>query len=101
MTEADVLDALRGVEDPEAGMNIVDLGLVYGVDISPAAVGVAMTMTSPSCPAGPWLVSEATGALGAALPEGTRVEVSLVWEPAWTPQRMSPEARARFGWARK
>jgi metal-sulfur cluster biosynthetic enzyme len=99
VTEAHVLDALRGVEDPEAGMSIVDLGLVYGVVISPAAVKVTMTMTSPACPAGPYLVEEATAAVRSAVPPDTAVDVALVWEPAWTPERMSAEARARFGWS--
>jgi metal-sulfur cluster biosynthetic enzyme len=99
VTEAHVLDALRGVEDPEAGMSIVDLGLVYGVVVSPSAVKVTMTMTSPACPAGPYLVDEVAAAVRAIAPPGTAVDVALVWEPAWTPERMSAEARARFGWS--
>lgn len=90
--------ALRGVEDPEAGMSIVDLGLVYGVSVGPGRVHVRMTMTSPACPAAPYLVDEAIAAIRAVAPSGTDVEVELVWDPPWTPERMSAEARGRFGW---
>ena len=99
MTELEVREALRSVEDPEAGMNIVDLGLVYEIDAQPGKVRVQMTMTSPACPVGPYLVDEAAAAVRAAAPDGTEVQVDLVWEPPWTPERMSPEAQGRFGWA--
>jgi len=99
MTELEVREALRSVEDPEAGMNIVDLGLVYAINAQPGRVRVEMTMTSPACPVGPYLVDEAEAAVRAAASDGTEVQVDLVWEPPWTPERMSPEARGRFGWA--
>jgi metal-sulfur cluster biosynthetic enzyme len=99
MNEADVTQALRTVEDPEAGMNIVDLGLVYGVSVEPGKVRVEMTMTSPACPVGAYLVDESGAAIRAVAPEGTDVQVDLVWEPPWTPERMSPEAQSRFGWS--
>jgi len=99
MDEAEVLEALKGVQDPEAGMSIVDLGLVYGVAVQPGRVHVRMTVTSPACPAAPYLVDEATAAVRALAPEGTEVEVELVWEPPWTPERMSSEAQKRFGWS--
>jgi metal-sulfur cluster biosynthetic enzyme len=98
MTEQEVREALRSVEDPEAGMNIVDLGLVYGIVALPGSVQVEMTMTSPACPVGAYLVDEAVAAIRALAPEGTEVRVDLVWEPPWTPERMSPQARSRFGW---
>ena len=91
--------ALASVEDPEAGMSIVDLGLVYAVGIEPQRVRVAMTMTSPACPVAPYLVDEATAAIRAIAPEGTDVQVELVWDPPWTPERMSAEAQSRFGWS--
>jgi len=94
-----VREALKSVEDPEAGMNIVDLGLVYAIEARPERVRVEMTMTSPACPVGAYLVDEAVAAIRAAAAEGTEVEVDLVWEPPWTPERMSPEARRRFGWS--
>ena len=98
MNSEEVVQALRAVEDPEAGMSIVDLGLVYRVDASDSRVRVEMTMTSPACPAASYLVDEATAAVRATAPEGTDVEVTLVWDPPWTPERMSADARNRFGW---
>ena len=99
MEEDAVREALRSVEDPEAGMSIVDLGLVYGIDVQPGKVSVEMTMTSPACPVAPYLVDESAAAIRAVAPEGTDVEIALVWEPPWTPERMSPEAQKRFGWS--
>lgn len=99
MTELEVREALKSVEDPEAGMNIVDLGLVYAIVAQPGRVLVEMTMTSPACPVGPYLVDEAAAAIRMLAAEGTEVRVDLVWEPPWTPERMSPQARSRFGWS--
>jgi metal-sulfur cluster biosynthetic enzyme len=99
MEEEEVRRALASVEDPEAGMNIVDLGLVYSVAVEAGRVRVAMTMTSPACPVAPYLVDEAGAAIRALAPEGTDVAVELVWEPPWTPELMSAEAKTRFGWA--
>jgi metal-sulfur cluster biosynthetic enzyme len=99
MDESLVREALRSVEDPEAGMSIVDLGLVYAIEASPGRVRVEMTMTSPACPAAPYLVDEAAAAVRSVAPDGTEVSVELVWEPPWTPERMSAEAQSRFGWS--
>ncbi|HEX6266541.1 MAG TPA: metal-sulfur cluster assembly factor [Burkholderiales bacterium] len=99
MDEESAWQALRTVEDPEAGMNIVDLGLVYGVAVEAGRVRVEMTMTSPACPVGSYLVDESAAAIRAVAPEGTDVQVDLVWEPPWTPERMSAEAQSRFGWS--
>jgi len=92
-------EALKTVEDPEAGMNIVDLGLVYAIHCQPGRVRIELTMTSPACPVAPYLVDEAIAAIRAIAAEGTDVQVELVWEPPWTPERMSPEAQNRFGWS--
>ncbi len=94
-----ILEALRGVEDPEAAMSIVDLGLVYAVECEGQEVRVDMTLTSPSCPLGPYMVDEVTAAVRAAVPGVPDVQVNLVWDPPWTPERMSEEARTRFGWS--
>jgi metal-sulfur cluster biosynthetic enzyme len=99
MDEDDVKQVLLGIEDPEAGMSVLDLGLVYGIATEPGRVRVEMTMTSPACPAADYLVEEAAAAIRAAAPAGTEVEVRLIWDPPWTPERMSPEARTRFGWS--
>jgi metal-sulfur cluster biosynthetic enzyme len=93
-----VLDVLRQVSDPEAGMNIVDLGLVYGITIDGPQVRITMTMTSAACPMAEMLVDDVLRALAAALPEETEVDVELVWDPPWTPDRMSEVARTHFGW---
>lgn len=98
MSEEDVREALKSVEDPEAGMSVLDLGLVYGIALEPGKVRVEMTMTSPACPAADYIVDEARAAIRARAPEGTDVDVALVWEPPWTPERMSTEAQRRFGW---
>src|SRR3970282_2334042 len=97
MEEDSVREALRSVEDPEAGMSIVDLGLVYGITLEPGRVRVEMTMTSPACPVAPYLVDESTAAIRAVAPERTDVQVDLVWEWPWTPDLMRPEAQSRFG----
>ena len=98
LSESEVYDALRGVEDPEAGMSIVDLGLVYGVDVTPTRIHVRMTMTSPACPVAPYIVEESVAAIRTAAPGVPDVDVELVWDPPWTPERMSAAARERFGW---
>lgn len=99
MREEEIREALKTVEDPEAGMSIVDLGLVYGIQVEDGKVRVDVTMTSPACPAAPYIVDESAAAIRAIVPEGTEVSVELVWDPPWTPERMSPEARGRFGWS--
>ncbi len=96
--EESVRDALRKVNDPEVGMNIVDLGLVYDVEVSPVRVRVTMTMTSPTCPMGDYLVDSVRDAVHRAAPEVPDVEVKLVWDPPWTPERMNEDARKFFGW---
>ena len=99
MQEDAARQALKTVQDPEAGMSIVDLCLVYAIQCEPGRVRVEMTMTSPACPVAPYLVDEAIAAIRALAAEGTDVQVELVWEPPWTPERMSPEAQSRFGWS--
>jgi len=94
----DVWDALRTVNDPEVGMNVVDLGLVYRVEIDGADVRVQLTMTSPACPLGDVIVDNAQAAIRAAAPGAGKVDIELVWDPPWTPDRMSDAARAKFGW---
>ncbi len=93
-----VRDALRQVEDPEAGMNIVELGLVYAIDVGPGAVHIDLTMTTAACPMVEMIVDQAHAAVAAIVPAGTEVEVQLVWDPPWTPDKMSGIAREHFGW---
>ena len=93
-----VRDALRSVDDPEVGMNIVDLGLVYRIDVSPQRVRVEMTMTTQACPMSDLITDNARRAVAARVPDGVSVEIELVWEPFWTPDRMSEVAKQTFGW---
>lgn len=97
-TEERVREALRSVDDPEVGMNIVDLGLVYRIDVAPELVRVELTMTTPACPMGDLITENADRAVRAALPDSVAVEVALVWDPPWTPDLMSESARQTFGW---
>lgn len=96
LDEAAVRTALRGVKDPEAGLNIVDLGLVYDVAISDAHVDVKMTLTSPGCPAGGQIMGDVDAAVK-SLDGVETVSIELVWEPYWTPERIEPKVRAFLG----
>lgn len=89
--------ALRAVKDPELNLNIIDLGLVYDVDVSePGDVRVRMTLTSPGCPAGAEII-QGVREVAADLEGVNSVDVELVWEPYWTPERMDPRVRAFLG----
>jgi metal-sulfur cluster biosynthetic enzyme len=106
MTDRDIASpdagALRAlltqVLDPEVGMNIVDLGLVYDVRVVAGRIEVDITMTTPSCPMGDMIIDEARSLVVAAAPPGTEVQVNLVWDPPWDASMMSEHARKHFGW---
>ena len=91
-------NALRRVVDPEVAMTIVDVGLVYGVTVADALVHVSMTMTSAACPVTDVIVGDVEAELDRVVPAEMKIRVELVWEPAWTPDRMSPRAKAFMGW---
>lgn len=93
-----ILDALQQVVDPEVAMHIVDVGLVYGVTVTDACVQVRMTMTSAACPVVDVIVGDVESELDRVLPATMKIEVELVWEPPWSPDRMSPRAKAFMGW---
>jgi metal-sulfur cluster biosynthetic enzyme len=95
---AEAEQALRSVIDPEIGINIVDLGLVYAIELENRQISVTMTMTTPACPMGSMLQDEALAALQEILPIDWHATVNLVFEPEWTPQRMSEAARTQLGW---
>lgn len=95
---ATVTSALERVTDPEVAMNIVDVGLVYGVTVRDDRVDVHVTMTSAACPVADVIVDDVEFQLDQSLPPDLKIHVELVWEPAWTPQRMSPRARLLMGW---
>ncbi len=94
---AAVRAALRDVIDPELGLDVVDLGLVYGVDVVGDQVHLRLTMTTPACPLGGEIVRDAETCL-AGVPGVGGVHVELVWDPPWSPALMSPAARASLGW---
>jgi metal-sulfur cluster biosynthetic enzyme len=95
-----VREELKKVVDPELFINIVDLGLIYNVDLVPAAdrinCKIEMTMTSPMCPAGPQLIANSKQVLG-QLPGMGDVEIKIVLDPPWTPDKMTQEARDQLG----
>jgi len=92
-----VMEALRQVVDPELGINIVDLGLVYGSEVRDGQVHVTMTMTTPACPMEELLMEMVHSSILRELPDARSVEVDLVWEPLWKPDMMSPAAKAQLG----
>ena len=96
--ESGVWEALRAVSDPEIGESVVDLGLIYRVDCAPGRVHVEMTMTSPACPMSGSIAEEAESAIRDACADAREVIVNVVFDPPWTPERMSEEVRRRFGW---
>lgn len=96
-TEETIRKALRGVKDPELNLNIIDIGLVYEVEVEESgAVHVRMTLTSPGCPAGAEIVGDVKRTIE-ELEGVTSADVEIVWEPYWTPERMDPRVRAFLG----
>lgn len=95
--EIAVREALQKVIDPEIGESIVDVGLIYGIEVNENAISIRMTMTSPACPMGEMILDEVHAELVHAFPEA-EIDIEMVWEPAWNPDMISPEAKARLGW---
>jgi metal-sulfur cluster biosynthetic enzyme len=91
-----ILNALRTVTDPEVGVNVVDLGLVYSVQAHDDQVDVEMTLTTPACPAGPEILRNAVTAVE-QLEGVSKANVRLVMSPPWTPERMTDAARDELG----
>lgn len=103
LCEDSIREMLKDVKDPELFVNIVDLGLVYGVTLEPAPdapgkqkIGIDMTMTSPACPAGPQMIGDTKRVLGTH-PDVGAVEVRIVMDPPWTPDKMTEAARDQLG----
>ena len=88
--------ALRRVKDPELSLNIIDLGLVYDIRVEGTAVTIDMSLTSPGCPSGPEIMTDAEQQVR-SIPEVTDVTMNLVWDPMWTPERIEPRVRAYLG----
>ena len=89
---------LRGVVDPELALSIVDVGQVYGVTVSEQALHVRLTMTSAACPVTDVIVDEIQAGLEPLVPPQMALNIEVVWEPAWSPERMSERARKFMGW---
>jgi len=96
--EHDIRSALAAVKDPEIGESIVELGLVDRVEVGDGFVGVTLIPTSATCPMSDLLLDDARNAVVAACPDGTVVDVQLDWDTPWSPERLSPALRLRFGW---
>ena len=92
----DVIEALHGVEDPELGMDIVELGLLYDVEVAGPRVNIRYSLTSMGCPAGP-LIQQSIEEVVQAMPDVEQVEVELTFDPPWTPDRMSDDAKFILG----
>jgi metal-sulfur cluster biosynthetic enzyme len=95
-SEADVMDALSNVIDPELGLDFVELGLIYGVEINEGNVHVTFTLTTPGCPIGPQVTEQIEEFVGEV--DGVRtVESEMVFTPPWSPERMSEDAKFALG----
>ena len=95
-TKEDVFEALRQVEDPELGMDIVELGLLYDVEVQGPRVKVIHSLTSMGCPAGP-MIQEDINRIAPEVPGVEDVDIELTWDPPWTPERMSDDAKFILG----
>jgi metal-sulfur cluster biosynthetic enzyme len=93
--EERIRELLRNVCDPELGVNIVDLGLIYELRVEPEKIYVQMTLTTPGCPMHDSIVGGVRRALKG---EGKEIEVDLVWEPRWNPENMSEAAKEQLGY---
>jgi metal-sulfur cluster biosynthetic enzyme len=96
VTKDDVVEALRQVEDPELGMDIVDLGLMYDVEVEGPKVKVIYTLTSMGCPVGP-MIDEQINEVTRQVPGVEEVETELTWDPPWSPEKMSDDAKFILG----
>ena len=93
-----ILSWLKTVIDPEAGINIVDMGLIYDVQYDSQQIMISMTMTSPACPVGDLLIEDVERCIRSHIPPETIIKVELTFNPLWEPAMMSEQARESFGW---
>ncbi|MBN2378971.1 metal-sulfur cluster assembly factor [candidate division WOR-3 bacterium] len=97
VTKVQVREALKKVIDPEIGINIVDLGLIYSIDVKRDVAHIRMTLTVPGCPLANILTAQAEKAARGV--EGIKdVKLELTWDPPWNPKMMSDEAKRKLGW---
>ncbi len=97
LTEDQIMESLHYIIDPEIGINIVDLGLIYNLDISSEKIIVTMTLTTPGCPMHSSMAEGVENAIR-HLDDKVRIEVNLVWKPKWTPDMMTDYAKERLGY---
>lgn len=93
-----IIDTLHEVYDPEVGLSIVDVGLVYRVLVEAGRVDIRVTMTSAACPLSDQIIDDIVFQLEQVLPEDWNVAVELCWDPPWTPDRISERGRRQMGW---
>jgi metal-sulfur cluster biosynthetic enzyme len=94
--EALIYEKLKEIYDPEVGINIVDMGLIYSLDIADSKVEITMTLTSPGCPAGPQILSQIDSQVKTVAGIDD-VDINVVWSPPWSPDMLSEEARDQLG----
>lgn len=95
---AQIMQALRGVDDPEIGANIVDLGLVESLELGEQLAALTLVPTSATCPMADQIIEDAGSAIERLCPADWRIEVEMDWDKVWTPERMAPALRLRFAW---
>lgn len=93
-----IYDALQTVIDPEIGENLIDLGLIYDINVNNGIARITFTMTSYACPMSEIVIEDIHETVSKVLHDGEELELDLVWEPAWEPSMMNAEAKARLGW---
>ena len=95
--DPDILDCLQDVMDPEVGLSVVDLGLVYRAEHGDDGIDVALTLTTRACPLGEMILEDARERLVRRFQDVTRIAVALVWSPLWTPDRITPQGWELLG----
>ncbi len=96
VTKEEIIEKLKGVKDPEIGLDLVNLGLIYDVSVDNGKVTVKMTLTFPGCPLGQWMIAQVEKAIR-EIPGVTNVEIQLVFDPPWTPERITEEGKKLLG----
>ena len=98
MIEEQIRETLKKILDPEIGINIVDLGLVYQIELRPEELYIQITMTSPTCPLSGVITRNMDQVLRKTFPDLGEMTIELVWDPAWSPELMSDTAKKQLGW---
>lgn len=99
MTREQIRETLKEILDPEVGINIVDLGLVYQIELRPEELYIQITMTSPTCPLSGVITQNMDQVLRKTFPDLGEMTIELVWDPPWSPELMSDTAKKQLGWS--